>query len=238
MEEGMKTEAAIPRRDSDITVGELRHLLGRDDPLIIEVGCNDCETTAKMLAVMPNARIICFEPDPRPLERNVCRGDKRVKINRVAISDRYGEKTFYQSGGEVPHSAAPCKDDWDYSGSLHMPTGHLERDKLVKFPSKIIVQTAPLDSFMAQFNVFNLHSKTKTRQYDLLWADPQGSQARIILGGQKTLWRTRYFYCEFYDIEQYEREPDLKGLLSFLPDWDLVGIYADNALFRNREIQP
>ena len=228
MEEGMKTETAIPRRDSDITVGELRHILGRDDPLIIEVGCNDCETTAKMLAVMPYAHIVCFEPDPRPLARNFCRGDERVQIHRMAISDRYGKTTFYQSGGEVPHSTAPCKDDWDYSSSIHKPTGHLERDEFVKFPTQIDVMTRTLDDMNLLLG----------NQVDLIFADVQGSEARLILGGQATLRRTRYFYCEFYDVEQYERQPDLKGLLSFLPDWELVAIYGDNALFRNREIHP
>jgi 2-O-methyltransferase len=70
----------------------------------------------------------------------------------------------------------------------------------------------------------------------LIFADVQGAEARLILGGQQTLRRTRYFYCEFYNVEQYERQPDIKGLLSFLPDFDLIGIYGDNALFANREL--
>ena len=220
-------ETPIPHRASDITVGELRYILGRDDPLIIEVGCNDCETTAKMLGVMPNARIVCFEPDPRPLARNCCRGDERVTVHQLAISDRIERTTFYQSGGEVPHSTAPCKADWDYSGSIHKPTGHLKRDEFVKFPSQIDVMTRTLDDM----NLF------LSRQVDLVFADVQGAEARLILGGHATLRRTRYFYCEFYDVEQYERQPDLKGILSFLPYWDLVGIYADNALLCNRDLK-
>jgi 2-O-methyltransferase len=216
--------AGVRQYDRDIMVGELRHLVGRDDPVIIEVGCNDGETTRQMLAVMPHARIVCFEPDPRPLARSVVKTDKRVKLYQMAISDRRGRFPFHQSGGQIPNSKAPCKDDWDYSGSLCRPTGHLDRDKLVKFPSTIEVQTKTLDSMAPRGPI------------DLIFADVQGAEARLILGGQATLRRTRFFYCEFYNVEQYERQPDIKGLLSFLPDFDLVAIYADNALFRNRTL--
>lgn len=211
-------------RGSDITVGELRYLIGHDHPTIIEVGSNDNETTRQMLAVMPRATIVCFEPDPRPLARSVCLKDRRVTIHQCAISDRRGTFTFHQSGGQVPHSKAPCADDWDYSGSLCRPTGHLDRDKFVTFPTTIEVPTETLDGMIGGLAI------------DLIFADVQGAEARMILGGQRTLRRTKWFYCEFYDIEQYERQPDLKGLLAFLPDWDLVGIYANNALFKNREV--
>jgi 2-O-methyltransferase len=216
--------AGVRQYGRDIMVGELRHLVGRDDPVILEVGCNDGETTAKMLQIMPRARIVCFEPDPRPLARSQVRRDRRVTIHQMAISDRKGTFTFHQSGGAVSGSTAPCRDDWDYSGSLCRPTGHLDRDHFVKFPSKIEVATRTLDS-MAPWG-----------RIDLIFADVQGAEARLILGGQATLRRARFFYCEFYNVEQYERQPDLKGLLSFLPDFDLVATYADNALFRNRTI--
>ena len=68
---------------------------------------------------------------------------------------------------------------------------------------------------------------------DLIFADVQGAEARLILGGQQTLRRTKFFYCEFYNVEQYERQPDLKGLLSFLPDYVPVGIFGDNVLLKN-----
>ena len=222
----MPTESQphVVKRTSDITVGELRYLIDKDNPVIVEVGCNDGDTTRQMLAVMPNARIVCFEPDPRPLARNMVRGDKRVKLYQMAISDRRGRFTFHQSGGQIPNSKAPCKDDWDYSGSLCRPTGHLERDKLVKFPSTIEVQTKTLDSMAPRGLI------------DLIFADVQGAEARLILGGQQTLRRTKFFYCEFYNVEQYERQPDLKGLLSFLPDFDLLGTYGDNALLLNRTV--
>lgn len=207
----------------EITAPEMRVILQKRDPFIIEVGCNDGETTCLFLDEMSGATIACFEPDPRPLDRFLLRNDPRVTLFRCAISDRNGKATFHQSGGEVPHSRAPCRADWDYSGSLHVPTGHLERDKVVTFPTTIEVETRRLDDVPLGWPVI-----------DLVFADIQGAEARLILGGQETLRRTRWLYIEFYDVEQYERQPDLKALLAFLPDWNLAALFNDNALFRNR----
>jgi len=69
---------------------------------------------------------------------------------------------------------------------------------------------------------------------DLLWADLQGAEARMILGGQQTLAKTRYLFLEYYDTPLYDRQADLKGLVSFLPDFDLLGIYGENAFFKNQ----
>ncbi len=215
----------IPLYHHDITAGEVYCLLGKTDPVILELGCNDSETTRGFLMAMPNAKVIAFEPDPRPLARHVCRNDPRVTLFECAISDRDGTAPFTQSGGQVKGSTAPCSEDWDYSGSLRVPTGHLDRDKQVKFPSTIIVQTRRLDG---------IPPVAALPFVDLIFADLQGSEAAMILGGQETLRKTRWLYLEYYDVEQYDRQADLKGLLSFLLDWDLTAKYADNALLKNR----
>jgi 2-O-methyltransferase len=218
-------DCGVPVRGADLMAGEVRRLLGRDDPLIIEVGCNDGETTQQFLGVMPRATILCFEPDPRPLARFRCRGDRRVILCEHAISHRCETLTFYQSSGEIPGSAAPCAGDWDYSGSLCRPTGHLTRDPRITFDRTIEVYALPLDSAIPSLPMI-----------DLLWVDVQGAEARLILGAQQTLARTRYLYTEFYDTPMYDRQPDLKALVAFLPDFDLIGIYGENALFRNRNL--
>jgi len=209
----------------EITAYELKRLLP-ESPLIINVGANDGSTMEEILDVLPGASIIAFEPDPRPLKRWRLKSCRNASVYPIAISDRHGTFEFYQSGGSIPRSTAPCKNDWDYSGSLHVPTGHLDRDKAVKFPTIIEVETAPLDAFFPFF-----------KNPDMIYADVQGSEARLILGAQKTLSVTKWLYSEFGDVEQYHRQPDLRGLLSFLPDWDLVATYADNALLKNRTIE-
>jgi len=221
------TDYGVPKHHHDITAAELYAILGKRDPKIFEVGAADGQTTQQFLDVMPDAEIACFECDPRCLEalHRKFRGHPQVRIFDVTISDRNGEATFYQSGGLIPHSTEPCREDWYLSGSLHKPTGHLERDQWVKFPTQVKVRTAMLD----MFSYLPEHG-----DIDLMFVDLQGAEARLILGGQHMLRKTSWLYIEFYDIPQYDRQPDLKGILSFLPDFDLVAIYADNALLKNR----
>ena len=194
------------KRGPELTAVSVHALLNRTDPFIVEIGANDGETTQSFIKQMPYARIVAFEPDPRPLSRFMCKDDLRVKLHPIAISDRYGMATFYQSGGVV---------------------GHLERDHQVTFPTQIQVETRLLDDFLWSF----------PEVISLIWCDCQGAEARVILGGQYTLRRTQWLYMEYYDTEQYLRQPDLKALLSFLPDWDLIALCGDNALLRNRTVE-
>lgn len=218
----------IPQRDSGLLVGEIHRLVGRDDPIIIEAGCNDGTDTELFLLAMPRARVICFECDPRPLARFKCRNDKRVELRECAVSHRRGTVTFHASGGKIPESTVVCADDWDYSGSICRPTGHLQRDPRITFDRTFQVYAWPLDEALVQYQLPRI---------DLVWADLQGAEARMILGGQRTLAMTRFLYLEYYDTPLYDRQSDLKGLLAFLPDFELLGIYGENALFRNTTLE-
>jgi len=175
----------IPKRDAGLLVGEMRQLIGRDDPIIVEAGCNDGTDTELFLLAMPQARVICFECDPRPLARFKCRDDERVYLNEHAISHRRGTVVFHASGGRIDGSTAVCADDWDYSGSICQPTGHLDREPRINFDRKIQVEAGTLD------DVLRMH---QFQRVDFLWADLQGAEARMILGGQRTLSMTRFLF--------------------------------------------
>jgi len=213
----------VPKRASELTAREVAELVGRPDPFIIEVGCNDGETTEQFVAEMPEALILCFECEGRAIEAFRLKDDLRVTLILNAIANYVGVATFFPSDGKFPQMPEH-KDSWDYSGSLRKPTGHLERDKLVTFGEPVEVPTTTLDHYYSDTTV------------DFLWADVQGAEALMILGARKTLQRTRWLYTEFYDVPQYDRQPDLYGLYCFLPDFDLVGIYGDNALFKHRNL--
>jgi len=213
----------VPKRDRDIKAEEVRELVGRDDPLIFDCGCNDAESSAGFLRVMPRATIVCVECNPQPLKRFKLRDDPRVTLFECAVYHRNGRIKFFPSGGKIPGSNAPCADDWDYSGSTRRPTGHLIRDSRITFDREIEVEARTLDELAARFRGC----------IDFIHADLQGGEASMILGGQQTLARTRWMYLETHKQELYERQADLRGLLSFLPDWSLVGIFAENALFKN-----
>src|ERR1700734_4400073 len=44
-------------------------LVGKPDPVILEIGCNDGTDTLALLRVMPQASFHCFEPDARAIAR-------------------------------------------------------------------------------------------------------------------------------------------------------------------------
>lgn len=220
----------VPKRDRDIKPEEVRELVGRDDPLIFDLGCNDAETSASFLCVMPLAHIICVECNPVPLKRFKLRGHSQVTLFECAVYHRNGRIKFFPSGGKIPGSTAPCADDWDYSGSTRKPTGHLIRDSRITFDREIEVEAKTLD------HIANDFTGLLRGTIDFIHADLQGGEASMILGGQQTLVRTRWMYLETHKQELYERQADLRGLLSFLPDWDLVSQWSENSLFKNREI--
>jgi len=216
----------VPVKSRDIKAEEVAELIGRSDPLILDCGTNDGTTSEDFLRVMPDATILCCECNPAPLKRFKLRAHPRVTLFVSAVYHRNCRRKFFPSGGKIPGSSAPCAEDWDYSGSLQKPTGHLIRDPRITFDREIEVECKTLDYIAAPFR----------GEIDFIHADLQGGEASMILGGQYTLARTRWLYLEFYDRPLYDRQPDLKGLLSFLPDWELVGIFGENALFKNREV--
>jgi len=214
----------LPHHPDKIQPEAIAGLVGRPDPLLLEVGCHEGEDTAKMLAAMPQATVYCFEPDPRPIARfrTLFIDDSRVVLYRGAVTDKDGTTAFYPSTGKAGHS-----DDWDYSGSLRKPTGHLIRSPEIKFKPPIEVQCTRLDTWLAD--------NPYIRMIDFIWIDVQGGQQALIAGGKLTLALTRFVYIECHQQPLYDGEPTQKGLVALLPGFGAMGVYEqDNILFCNK----
>ena len=210
---------------------DLEIIVGTPSPVIVEVGANDGTDTERFIEMMPAARVIAFEPDPRPARRFRDRIGDRARLFEVAIANGYGEITLRQSGGynpyfgdKPPNTGDP--DDWDLSSSILEPTEYvLDRHKWMNFDKSVEVKAAPLDAYRAEW----------FPHVDFLWADVQGAEALLILGAQETLRHTRFFYTECHEPSHYKNAPDLAAIKAFLPGWDFVRPYQDNVLFANRE---
>lgn len=225
----------------ELTAKDILRLVG-PAPLMLEVGCNDGADTQHFLDAMPGIRLFCFEPDPRAIARFKTKvHDARVALIEAAVSDVDGTATFHGSSGRVPAAqrtpdALPCcfLEEWDLSGSLLRPTGHLARSEWVTFPQdrNYQVSTIRLDSWLA--------AHPEIKGIDFMWVDAQGGEAAIFRGGQETLRHTRYCYFEFYNTPLYEGQPPLRELRKLLPggegQWDLLGIHGENALCKNRSL--
>lgn len=219
----------------ELTAAGIRDLVGIS-PVILEIGCNDGTDTLKFLEAMPEARIYCFEPERRAISRfkqNV--NDSRIILTELAVSKQDGIGLFYGSSGRPPQKSVQTHycdlAEWDLSGSLLEPTGHLKKSPWVTFPKdrQSQVNTIRLDTWL------KLHPEIEC--IDFQWIDVQGAEPWVVAGGQEALRRTKYCYFEFSDTEQYKGDLRLEPLRALFPGgtkaWDLRGIHGENALLEN-----
>jgi FkbM family methyltransferase len=233
----IKDMICIFRREPKITWEAINdkdviELIGKENPIILDIGSNDGTHTAWFLALFKLARVYSFEPDPRACERYLAKiRDKRAVLVDLAISDIDGVRDFYVSSG-VP----PCEQewfesppaDWDLSGSIRKPKKHLEKYPWCRFDQKIAVATKTLDSWVRDEGLDVI---------DLIWADVQGAEVNLIAGGKEALRNTRYFYTEYSNTELYEGQINLKQLLALLPDFHVVRRYEKDVLLKNGGFQ-
>lgn len=212
---------------SELTAEQLRESAGRPDPVILEIGANDGGHTQWFLKTFENPTIYCFEPDPRAAGRwrkNV--GIRpNVKLFELAMSDREGEVTFYQSGGARDGThAEEMPEGWDLSGSIRKPKDHLIIEPGVTFERTIQVRTTSLDSWARENAIGDV---------DLIWMDVQGAERDVLGGGRRTLERARFLYTEYSERELYEGQYTFKQLVNALPGFEVVARYPADVLLRN-----
>jgi FkbM family methyltransferase len=210
-----------------LTAEEIRGMVRNNRPVMIEIGSHEGSDTAKFLEAMPGLRIFCFEPDERAAVRflEALGTDERVFVCPEAVSDVDGTALFYASTGK-----AGDRDDWDFSGSLNTPTGHLSRSPEIGFKEPAAVACRRLDSWLESRSYLRLPPVI-----DFIWADVQGAQRKVIAGAQKTLARTRFLYIECHETPCYEDEPTADELIALLPGFDPLATYErENILFQNR----
>lgn len=225
---------------------ELRLLVGKPNPLILEVGAADCEDTKRFLEAFPECRVICFEPDDRPLaryRRNIPESESRVTVEPLVVTDIDGMVPWYASHGAMPKESIPTYDwqpevirDWDMSGSTCRPTGHLKQSRWVTFSSPTQKQGIRLDTYAARHHLGVV---------DFIWADVQGAEHKLIDGASELLKRTRFMFTEFYDVQlcnnqqklpdYYEGQHNLGAIMAKLLGWSIRSFHiGDNVLLENR----
>lgn len=216
-----------------LTHEEIKALIGKNTPVILEIGCNDGSDTLAFLNAMPGAKIYCFEPDPRAIARFRRQlGPKlgQVSLIEAAISDRTGQIEFHQSSGDdVPKNweGPELCEGWDLSGSIRKPRNHLKRVPWVRFNNSIMVDTYQLDDWCDQNGI---------EQVDFIWMDVQGAEEDVISGAQTILERTRFIYTEYSDDELYEGQLTFQQLLSRLPLFEVVARYPSDVLLKNKYV--
>jgi FkbM family methyltransferase len=213
--------------DGVLSAAEIRKLVGKDDPVIIEVGANSGQTTAQLLQAMPGAVIHAFEPDPRAIAKfRSAISNPQVHLYECAVGAANGAVTFHQSTGA--EDLPGYTQGWDQSGSIRRPHTHLQVFPWVKFENQIEVQSMTLDSWSEQ------HQVTAA---DFIWADVQGAEGDMIAGAARFLQSVRYLYTEYSNDEWYEGQVTLAALANRLPNFDVLKRYRMDALFKNKQLR-
>jgi FkbM family methyltransferase len=80
-----------------------RAAAGATRPIVLDVGANEGDFAAGVLALLPEAEVHCFEPHPATAARLAKRfeGDPRVRVVRAGVSDRAGTLTLYDCHGSA-----------------------------------------------------------------------------------------------------------------------------------------
>ena len=207
--------------DTTITYHQIRDLVGKDNPLIIEVGANNGSASNAFIKTFPACRLECFEPDPRAIAkwRTKVRSE-RARLWEAAVGDFNGVTRFHMSDG----LEEKYEGGYDKSGSILAPKEVLRRHPTIRFERAIDVKIYRLDDW-ASDNGFD--------KVDFIWADVQGAETNLIRGATKVLSRTRFFYAEYSRFELYEGQKTLEEIKAMLPHFRVKMLFRGDVLFEN-----
>ncbi len=201
-------------------INQLKNIINKSNPLIIEIGCWNGRDTQLFLKHFPLCKIFAFEPDPRNIKmikNNIV--DTRLLLIEEAISDEDGEAIFYDS-----HGITNGEKDWSASGSLNKPKRHLHINPHIKFGNGIKVITKKLDTITKKYNL---------NEIDLIWADVNGAEYKMIQGATESLKKTKYLYTEFSEDGIYENCLTKQKIKEILPNFKELFTYRNNILMEN-----
>lgn len=187
--------------------------------VVLEIGCGRAEDTGRMVEwIIGTGKpyvFYVFEPEAKNIPVIVSKVGSRVNVVASAVGDRNGRVPFIGSGS------------WPLSGSVKQPKEHLKSYPWIPWEAPVDVDMVRLDDFAV------VHALPHV---DFIWCDVQGAEDLVIEGGQETLKKTRYFYTEYYNTEEYEGQLPLDEIHRCLPGrWDREAVWADNVLLKNRD---
>ena len=222
-----RLQGVPPVSCSTISKELLRELIDKEDPTILEIGCNDGSQALWFFEVFENPMVYCFEPDPRAIARFKAKVGQNfnIKLFETALCDHNGEVEFYQSDGQADEKEMP--NGWDQSGSIREPKNHLAMHPWVKFDQKIIIPASTLDAWCDQHGLGAI---------DFIWMDVQGAEMDVFRGGKNTLRKTRFLYTEYSNEELYKGQLNLAQLVKYLKIFSVIVRYPGDALLRNRQL--
>jgi FkbM family methyltransferase len=213
---------------------EIKNLIKKSNPVIFEIGCADGIDTQEFIEEFgPDITLHCFEPDPRNIGVFLNGGERVCKphftgpvlgnnifLNQKAVGNEDGKIVFYQT-------------TTIYSSSLKEPNENLKKTwPEIDLKDKLEIDCIKLDTYV---------DENKIEMIDFIWADVQGAEDLMKMGGKETFKnRVKYLYTEYSKDESnsfYRGTPFLNDILSLLGEgWSLERDFGPDVLLRNNNI--
>lgn len=210
----------------DLSKQAILSLITSENPIILDVGMYDGEDSREMAELMPNSMIYGFECDPRSISLyKSFKNPENIFLNEVAIGSHCALLDLYLSDSDTRRHYTH-QDNWSASSSLRRPKTHLDLFPDVSFEKTIKIECTTLDKWYKE--------TIEGKIIDFVWADINGSEYDMILGGQKTFNESvKYIYVEFSDKELYVGQRKKAEMLALLPSFEEVAIYNFRGNFGN-----
>jgi FkbM family methyltransferase len=209
----------------------------QDSPFVIEFGACDGYHTNLMCDIMnkvrPNFTYHVFEPIEDLVNQINARigvfkaTNKNIKVFTEAVGSETGTFTFYKSGGGKTENGVIVENYYG-SSSIRKPKLVTEAWKEMTF-QETTCKSVTFDDYI---NREGLNGKV----IDFIWADIQGAEVDLIMGGKEAFKNVRYFYTEYCDSELYEGEIGLNKILELMPNFEVVEDYKGDVLLKNKNI--
>jgi FkbM family methyltransferase len=203
----------------------IKELIKKENPVIFEIGCADGRDTQDFINTFgENLTIYCFEPEPKNIEivtKTISHNNHH--LFKGVISDTNGYLSFNRSRTDNP-------DDLSYSGSIKNPKEHLSEWPFIKFDESITVKSTTIDDFCELNNIEII---------DFIWADVQGAEESMIVGGLKSFEKkVRFLYTEYSNKEYYEGQANLQKIVELLgTNWSVLHDFGTDVLLKNNNLQ-
>jgi FkbM family methyltransferase len=209
----------------------------QDNPFVIEFGACDGYHSNIMMEILSSVRPDFSYHIFEPVEELIGQIDNRIsnfklinpniKIFKEAVGSKTGSFTFYQSGGSRTEDGTVVENYYG-SSSIRKPKLVTEAWKEMTFKET----TCDCVTFDDYIEREGLNGKI----IDFIWADIQGAEVDLILGGQEAFKNVRYFYTEYCDSELYEGEINLNKILELMPNFEVVEDYEGDVLLKNKSL--
>lgn len=177
-------------------------------PVIFDVGANEGDFTAAMLAAFDRCEIHCFEPNPKTFARLSARfaGDARVKFNNLGMGDKPGSFTLYDYAGS--------------EGSGHASFLPATFDDVYKSATQSVeAKVVTLDGYIAERGI---------AEVDFLKVDVEGLEKAVLEGGAEAIAARRIGTLQMeFNAHNILTGLSILALSKMLPGYDLNRILAN-----------